>query len=61
MFVKWVTYHHHHHPQRLCDGGAHYLHGQTQGKSTEQPGGVNKGTVGVRAKGKQGGQMVLFN
>lgn len=45
MFAEWLTYHHHH---RLCDGGTHCLNGQTQGKNTEEPGGVNTGTVKVR-------------
>lgn len=32
------------------------MDGQTQGRSTEQPGGVSRGTVGVRqSQGQNGG------
>ncbi|XP_010975778.1 hemogen isoform X1 [Camelus dromedarius] len=43
VFVEWLTHHNHRHHQRLCDRGTHHLDGRTQGKGTEQPGGVSKG------------------
>lgn len=66
--IKWLTYHHHHHQQRLCDGGTQYLASKAlwwrhsvsgwtdTGRSTEQSGGVNKGTVGVRTSHSQTGR-----